>query len=292
MRTRSCAAMMVVGCVFACVAAADAPPMPPGLEMLRRFERGFAKATSEIGVRNGFLLFFAEDAIAPPDSGKACDRLRATPAPTEPRAWDLAWQPLYGDIALSGDLGYLTGPSSFTDGGGKKHTGVYFSIWRKDAAGLWKVVLDAGIDMLSPAPEFASGVFRAAPATTWKNMTQADPKATLERVEREFLASLDAGAKHAYENVLGPYTRMHREGWHPLVGRDAILAAIDAQPVTKHARAHKVDVAASGDLGWSYGTCSITAANKTQRGVFTHVWKRDDAGQWRLAVDILNPPRE
>jgi len=269
--------------------------MPPGLEMLRRFERGFAKATSEIGVRNGFLMFFAEDAVAPPDTGKACDGLRASPAPVEPRAWDLVWEPFFGDIAQSGDLGYLTGPSSFTGAGGRKHTGVYFSIWRRDAAGLWKVVLDAGIDMPSPAPEFASGTFRPAQSTTWRKATQSDAKqfaAALEQVEREFLVALDAGAKQAYQGVLAEHARMHREGSHPLVGHSAILAAVEAQPATKQGRLHKVDVAMSGDLGWTFGTCSITSADKTQTGVFTHVWKRDDAGRWRLVADILNPPRE
>ena len=133
-------------------AAESKPALPPGLETLRRTERAFAKATSEIGVRNGFLMFFAEDAVSPPDVGPARQRMIGWSNPIEPRATDLVWEPLFGDIASSREMGYLTGPSSFSEPSGKKHTGVYFSIWRKNAAGLWLVVLDAGLDMPSPAP--------------------------------------------------------------------------------------------------------------------------------------------
>jgi hypothetical protein len=43
-------------------------------------------------------------------SGPAKDQIRANPDP--PADLQLIWEPRFGDIAASGDLGYLTGPRS------------------------------------------------------------------------------------------------------------------------------------------------------------------------------------
>jgi ketosteroid isomerase-like protein len=276
--------------------AADAPAakLPAGLELLRRSERAFAKATSEIGIRNGFLMFFAPDAISPPDSGSARTRLLGRPAPVEPRPTDLAWEPLYGDIAQSADIGYLTGPSSFSTPDGAKHTGVYFSVWRKSAGGLWQVVFDAGVDTPSPAPEFADGVFHAAPqpekpvATVAAATAQSD----LRQTEIEFATMARGDAEKAYGRYLGAAARLHRDGMHPLLGRDAILAKIGTLPGVTSANLEKVDVASTGDLGWTYSRITTPKDGNNVSGGAMRVWRRDADGQWRIVVDILNPARE
>jgi ketosteroid isomerase-like protein len=275
-------------------AAASNPTLPPGLEMIRRTERAFAKATSELGFRNGFLMFFADDAIAPPDPGPARAGLLSIPAPVEPRPTDLVWEPLFGDIARSGDLGYLTGPSSFTGREGKKHTGVYFSIWRRGADGLWLVVVDAGVDMPSPAAEFAAGTFRAAPAAAWKGPAARDSLAALEslkQAEREFTAAAEADAKAAYRSWLAPDSRLHREGRHPLLGRDAIVAAIGSEPPARDHQPVRAAISSGEDLGWTFDTCKIAAADSTKRGGSTRVWRRDEQGRWRIVLDVLVPER-
>lgn len=269
------------------------PALPPGLEMLRRTERAFAKATSEIGVRNGFLMFFAEDAIAPPRLGHARERIVAWPAPVEPKPTTLAWEPLYGDIARSGDLGYLTGPSSYSDGEGKNHTGIYFSIWRKDDAALWHVILDAGLDTPKLAPEFASGKFRAAPATSWVSPA-GEPDAgegieSLKGADRDFFRAASASVAKAYDASLAEQARLHRDGRFPVVGRGAILADPAAAKTTMSGKGLEAGVSKAGDLGWTFGTCEWTQDGATHQGAYTHVWKRDDRGDWRIAVDVLNP---
>ena len=85
---------------------------------------------------------------------------------------------------------------------------------------------------------------------------------------------------------------MHREGKHPVLGRAAILADLGAQPATMTGEVIKADASWAGDLGWTYGTGEITVAGKAQKGVYTHVWKRDDQGRWKIVVDLFNPPRQ
>ena len=266
--------------------------MPRGLEMIRRTERGFAKATGEIGIRNGFSMFFTDDCIAPPDSTPVRARLLARPAPIEPRVTTLVWEPLYGDIARSVDLGYLTGPSSYQDAEGKTQHIVYFSVWRRQLDGLWRVVLDAGMDQPSLAPEFANGTFRAAPDPAWSDSLSpaaaAGATAELRQVDTAFLAALGKDAKQAYAAALAEHPRVHRDGQHPLLDRAAILAWAATQPRMLSAHVIKADASAAGDFGWTFGACEYMKEGKLQHAGYTHVWKRDARGHWRIVADLLN----
>ena len=121
------------------------------------------KPRPQKGIRDAFLEFFADDAVAlvpEPASWKA--RLRAEPS--VPLAeHELLWEPRVGDVAASGELGWLTGPSTFTnkkDGKEPQH-GNYLSVWRKQADGSWKVFLDVGTDAPGPV-EFPDGFHRYA----------------------------------------------------------------------------------------------------------------------------------
>jgi ketosteroid isomerase-like protein len=264
--------------------------------MLRRSERAFAKATSEIGFRNGFLMFFADDALAPPSTEPARRGLLAIPAPVEPRVGDLVWEPLFGDVARSVDMGYLTGPSSFTGRDGKRHTGVYFSIWRRGPDGLWKVVLDAGVDMPGPAPEFASGEFKAPEPSQWEGRPAAVKSGdlrSLRQAERELASHAARDLAGAYEQRLAPEARLHREHAYPVLGREAIVQSLRQTSATmaRH-RLLRAETSTAGDMGWTFGTCEWTAADTTRPCTISRVWKRDREGRWQVVVDVLNPPRQ
>lgn len=58
-------------------------------------------------------------------------------------------------------------------------------------------------------------------------------------------------------------------------------------------RSTKVDVARSGDLGYSVGTYEITMNDPkgkpmTDRGKYVEVWKKQANGTWKCAVDTFN----
>ena len=67
----------------------------------------------------------------------------------------LLWTPVGADISAFGDLGYTYGTFEFRskgkDGKAVVDYGKYTSIWKKQADGSWKVVLDMG--NASPAPK-------------------------------------------------------------------------------------------------------------------------------------------
>lgn len=100
--------------------------------------------------------------------------------------------PLAADVARSGDLGYAYG--SYETGGERPAAGYYARVWKRDAGGSWRIVMDT----VSPLPP---GV---APL----------PPALLDAEER-FLAEDWAGAAAAYRS----YVAQHPDNafaWHRL----------------------------------------------------------------------------
>ena len=126
------------------------PSTPIRWPPLADAERAFARETAKVGIRAGFLAWFARDSIGfRPALGNAWDQINARPAPPNPTAALLEWEPRVGDVAASGELGWLTGPSTFTAPDGSKHYGNYLSVWVRRPEG-WRVFIDVGADAPSP----------------------------------------------------------------------------------------------------------------------------------------------
>jgi ketosteroid isomerase-like protein len=130
--------------------ASAKPDLESGRAALIKAEADFEKARAERGLE-GWLSFFADDAAnvnpgQPIVIGKDEMRRRLE------KEWNpdlkLTWKPAKADIAASGDLGYTFGTWELTGksraGEPVRLTGKYATVWKKQADGTWKVVLDLG----------------------------------------------------------------------------------------------------------------------------------------------------
>ncbi len=61
-------------------------------------------------------------------------------------SFTITWVPLRAELAASGDLGYTMGNWKLVPADGKVKYGNYVSIWKKQANGAFKFVLDTGTD--------------------------------------------------------------------------------------------------------------------------------------------------
>src|SRR5207244_8507063 len=103
------------------------------------------------------------------------------------REWN--WARRFGDVAASGELGYLTGPATrivHTDPPRPPTSLCYFSIWKKQPDGTFKVFIDQGISTPEPVT-FAPGFARAAAVDRFTGEAR-DARATLERADRAFMS--------------------------------------------------------------------------------------------------------
>src|SRR5688572_20470807 len=116
-------------------------------------ERAFAADAVARNTRDAFLAAYDEDGIAFAPGPRNAQRVWGERSANKNR---LEWAPEVAEIASSGDLGYTSGPFRFTAEGDEKPSsfGHYFSVWRKDGEGRWKVLLDHGVSHAqAPFPE-------------------------------------------------------------------------------------------------------------------------------------------
>jgi ketosteroid isomerase-like protein len=248
------------------------------LQRMVAWERAFAAATEQIGVRDGFLTFFAEDSIQIERGPKvalvpARDALAAQTLPRLPLANRLLWEPYTGHVSSDGTLGWLTGGFVSMNQAEQVpvRNGAYFSVWKRQANGTWRVWLDEGIGL--PRIWQGASPFRVAP----------DPDEGLIGTANETLADVErtvAGDATAWRARLATGVRVHREGMMPIVGRDAVLAWAEKQGPRRYALL-RTEEAGSGDLAITVGALDMGGAAKTQ-GSWVRVWKRDLGGRWRI----------
>ena len=120
-------------------------------EELLNTDNAFSKLSEEKGMKFAFLEYAADDAVI----------LRANSFPIEGKnaiaedyktfsdtGFILTWEPLYAEIAESGELGYTYGiyksTSKDKEGNPTENKGTYVSIWKKDNKDRWKFVMDTG----------------------------------------------------------------------------------------------------------------------------------------------------
>src|SRR5687768_2525040 len=157
-------------------------------------ERAFAKHADDADIRTAFRAAFAPDAVwMVPSPMRLEEAYAARPAPADPRAARLQWDPAISGIAASGDFGFTSGPSVFSlrDQSRPPGYGAYVSIWKRDAQ-RWRVALDAGIPSPTPIPpEALQPSLRVLPARGG-NARDPSPPLALERAQPWSLDALVA----------------------------------------------------------------------------------------------------
>ena len=124
---------------------------------LLKTDSDFNKLSAEKGFVEAFLAYMADTAVLFPNgSNPISGRDNIRKHLSEGSANDvLIWKPLKAEVAHSANLGYTYGTSEyrFTDKDGKPaiHYGKYVTVWKKQADGSWKFILDIGNP--SPAPQ-------------------------------------------------------------------------------------------------------------------------------------------
>lgn len=172
--------------------------------------------------------------------------------------------------------------------------------WRTLALVAIPVVLASGCSTKDPDDESRGAGASGGDAARTEGAT-ALPRAAAEASLRAADSALQAAvaakdaartaALYAMDAVLLPVAE-------PVVtGRPAIQAewtkVFGIPGFDNSARLTKVEVAASGDLGYTRGTYATTMAgtdgrSTTEVGKWVSVWRREADGQWRVVADIFN----
>ena len=271
---------------------------PRALAPVVEAEHAFAQRSIDQGMKPAFLAYAAPDGVVVNRRGlvNAIETWsQRNPAPEGL----LTWWPTYADVSRAGDMGWTTGPYEFraqpTDEKAAD-TGHFFTVWRKQADGAWKWVLDLGTP--HPAPATTETVLRypsipaAVPAPQPADAEEA--RASLAAAERSLSEeSASKGMRSALLARADESLRLHRHGTYPVVGRDWVAKALKAQGELITWKPLKIDSAASGDLGCAYGSYDlrmrVSEEQPAERGHYARVWKRQRGGPWRIVLNVTSP---
>lgn len=248
------------------------PALASDFDDLVGTEKAFAADATARSTREAFLTALADDGLvfAPgPTSGK--------------RVWEarkldksrLEWAPAVAEIAGSGDLGYTSGPWRFTPEGADKPAafGEFFTVWKKQADGKWKVLIDQGVshaEAAFPAQVQRRGGLTVGPAPTWP--------VGLAELRSADLAP--AGALNP-RMVAADFLRL----------RDGLLPDGRAEGRAFAAAGGRLDtglaISAAGDLAATWGGGPGSPS-------WIRIWRRPTASDapglgWQLAVDLGLP---
>ncbi len=155
--------IVIVLLASASLAGQSPEALPQSLTQMIETERAFAARALVIGWKQAFLEYFAPNALGFDQGQVGLARDQLAKAPDPPPDLQLIWEPRFGDISGSGELGYLTGPvrnvRASRDGGKPRYSN-YTSVWKRQRDGSFKVVMDVGINTPGPV-SFAPGFTRA-----------------------------------------------------------------------------------------------------------------------------------
>jgi ketosteroid isomerase-like protein len=298
MRPAVIAIALLVGAVWR--AGAQVPePLPESLTQMIETERAFAARALVVGWKNAFLDYFSPAAVGFADGQPGSAREQIAKNPDPPKDLQLIWEPRFGDVAASGELGYLTGPVRnvrASRDGGKPRFSNYASVWKRQKDGSFKVVMDVGVNTPSAVP-FPPG-FTRAPHKNRFTGDYDESTPPLGTADELLNSALKTSQLRAYRPRLAEGVRFHRQNQMPIVGIPAATKWLASQRAVSSADSRFSEVARSGDLGYTWGTFTIAPRRVTaggrgqqtvniQAGFYMRVWVRERDGQWKVALDVL-----
>src|SRR2546421_5507696 len=240
-------------------------------------EKSFAAYSVDHGIRQAFLPFADSNGIMF-DKGKPVNAIQLWNS-RESRPGILDWNPELAEIAGSNDFGYTTGPWTFKPKNLQDSivaSGRFITVWHVNENGDWKFLIDLGVTNIPPRNY-----------TSLSKMQRSNPDfrpgtlGSLLQAEKGFISETQRSTKKAYLEYLSAQTLLNRNGHDPINDPDQLLNIPDSMHSTIQYIINGSGIAASGDLGYVYGTTLIN--NTTDN--YLRIWRKEKNG-WKIAVEV------
>lgn len=254
-------------------------------------ERAFAATVAAEGIRAGFLENISDSGVLfVPAVVNGKEYYEKSPQ----RPGLLSWGPAHAEIAAGDNIGWTTGPWEFrresvTDT--PIAYGHYVTLWKQQTDSSWKFALDIGISHgKGTAVPSDPNLQTLSSANSAKPSDPREAQSELLRLEKLFSKKSATGAKsEAYLAHAASDIRLYREGEPPHHGTAELETTLKAVDGFLSWQANFVEVSRSGALGYSFGVSSLASGDSTSEFSYTHIWRRNSSGEWKLALDIQIP---
>ena len=111
------------------------------------------------------------------------------------------------------------------------------------------------------------------------------------KTDKEFSKfSREQGMKKAFIEYMDDDGILLRPNHPPIIGANAIeyLTEQNDSSYTLTWEPSSAKVAASGDLGYSYGIYNLQLQDTTLQGTYVSIWKKQEDGKWKFVLDTGN----
>ncbi len=244
--------------------------------MVENAELSFARFAANVSIKKAFLQFLDPQSVVF-DKGRVQKGMEIWNSVPE-TSNRLYWRPVFSAQALSGEMGFTTGPFELraTSGGPIISSGNYTSIWQKDSTGNWKVLLDIGT-LYKPT------LFETENQHTLSSSSLAAPQAVSAlQIEENFLNTLSLHGLRAYEDLLLQDSWMNADRMLPIKGKQAIIQALNRLPVDIQFHPLSGGISQSNDLAYVYGFVKIKERTENYLRIWLHA-----ADGWKILVQVI-----
>lgn len=262
-----------------------------GLQAMINVERAFAAYAQQTSMRQAFLKFMAPNGIKF-QKGEAVNAIQLFETTPDAESNDLlAWWPIFADIASSGDFGYTYGPwqyfTSKTDSL-PTATGLFSSVWQKQANGEWKNLMDLGTSYKN---SFKKSVEVASSKTVLKKQSEkvskAEASAALIALDKKYIAELNQKATSFIAEYYSMEGRIHRPNEAPVTGLNELEKYQDGSKtfIFNHLNA---EISEAADMAYTYGKVAVTLpSGRIINANYIRIWKKEDGKIWKIVLDVI-----
>ncbi len=124
-----------------------------------------------------------------------------------------------------------------------------------------------------------------------KNKTKPNADQLIEIDQQFSNATAEIGFNKAFIEFAHPNAVLLRENSMPIVGKtniEKLFEKADTTGIDFSWEPLAGDIAASRDLGYTYGIYTIRTDTLVEKGTYVSIWKKDESGNWKYILDTGN----
>lgn len=251
-------------------------------------ENYFAAMVKEKGIKKAFLSVSDENTIIfRPGPVNATKYFKGR----SDSLGHLNWSPAFARIAKSGDWGFTSGPYTYQKSDSSKiEYGDYLSVWKKNAKGVWKLAIDAGVPHQKPK-KTTPLVFQNPKNEIYLKQRSGNRLQQREDVvfssDKLMGTILKADDLIAFKEFISEESRLLFPGFEPIRGKKMIMDFWKKQGYNISSTPIKADRSYSGELAFTYGSATVTKKDITKNYNYVRIWEVQQGYVWNIIYEAF-----